>query len=400
MRLPSALLALTFTASIPALAFAQTETVTGTAGTVIQTEVLEQFDDTWSMTFLPDGRAIVAEQTGTLWLLDRNGKKSGEIKGGPEVSVRNQGGFGDIIVDPDFTRNRRVYLSFVERDRNNDNLSGAVVERATLVLSGNGGRLSGREQIWEQSPKMRGNGHYGHRLAISPDNAEGGGGFLFITSGDRQHFTPSQNMDSNMGKVVRITTDGETPSDNPFYGQGGVTDEIWTLGHRNPLGIDFAADGALYVHEMGPAHGDELNKIERGENYGYPVVSNGDHYSGVEIPDHTDFPIYEHPAAWWAEAISPAGFVIYKSDEMPEFTGDGFIGGLSSQALVRVVFDRDKIAAVPDSPSSSDRRRTLAAEAERFEWGARIREVEEGPDGALYVLEDADGRLLRITTPE
>ncbi len=400
MRISTALLGFVLAASASSLALAQTQSVTGTAGTEIQIETLESFDDTWSMTFLPDGRAIVAEQTGTLWLLDRNGKKSGEIKGGPDVEARNQGGFGDIIIDPDFTRNRRVYFSFVERDRRNDNLSGAVVESATLVLSGSGGRLSARERLWEQSPKMRGNGHYGYRLAISPDNAEGGGGFLFITSGDRQHFSPSQNMDSNIGKVLRITTDGDVPSDNPFSGQGGVTDEIWSLGHRNPLGMDFAADGSLYVHEMGPAHGDELNKIERGENYGYPVVSNGDHYSGVEIPDHTEIPIYEHPAAWWAEAISPAGFVIYKSDEMPDFTGDGFIGGLSSQALVRVVFDRDKIAAVSDSPSSSDRRRTLAIEAERFEWDARIREVEEGPDGALYVLEDGEGRLLRITMSE
>ena len=392
----SAAVALAFAAP----AFAQTETVTGTAGTKIKTEVLEQFEDTWSMTFLPDGRAIVAEQTGDLWLLDRNGKKSGKIRNVPKVTVRNQGGFGDIIVDPDYDRNRRVYISYVERDRRNDRLSGAVVESATLSLSGSGGSLSGRERLWEQSPKVTGNGHYGHRLAISPDNAEGGGGFLFITSGERQKFTPSQNMDMNLGKVVRLTKDGQSPEDNPFHGQGGVTDQIWTLGHRNPLGIDFAADGSLWVHEMGPAHGDELNRIVRSENYGYPVVSNGDHYSGVEIPDHTTNPVFENPAAWWDPAISPAGFVIYKSDAMPAFTGDGFIGGLSSQALVRVVFDKEKIDNVGGSPSKTDRRETIATEAERFEWGARIREVEEGPDGALYVLEDGEGRLLRITLAE
>ena len=375
-----------------------TETVTGTNGTKVTLTELETFDGAWAMTFLPDGRALVTEQDGRLWLLDRKGAKAGEIKGLPKIDARGQGGLGDIIVDPDFARNRRVYLSYVERDKSNNRRSGAAVETATLSLSNaGGGRLTGREVIWRQFPKTTGNGHYGHRLAISPANADGGGGKLFITSGERQKFTPSQNMDMNLGKVVRLNTDGSTPEDNPFFGQGGVTDEIWTLGHRNPLGIDFAADGSLWVHEMGPAHGDELNRIVRSENYGYPVVSNGDHYSGVEIPDHTTNPVFENPAAWWDPAISPAGFVIYDGDMFSDWKGDGFIGGLSSQALVRVVFDREKIDNVGGSPSKSDRRETIATEAERYEWGSRIREVEQGPDGAIYVLEDGEGRLLKLT---
>ncbi|MEM9599662.1 MAG: PQQ-dependent sugar dehydrogenase [Pseudomonadota bacterium] len=383
-------------ALFPLSAMAQ-DRVTGTAGTVLNMEELATFDGAWAMTFLPDGRALVTEQGGSMWLLNRRGAKVARIRNMPEVTERNQGGMGDIILDPDFETNNTVYLSYVERDENDSALSGAAVERATLRLGANGGSLENREVIWRQFPKMRGNGHYGHRLAISPDNAAGGGGYLFITSGDRQHFWPSQNMDTNIGKMLRLNTDGSPAEGNPFYGQGGVTDEIWSLGHRNPLGIDFDADGRLWSHEMGPAHGDELNLILRSENYGYPVVSNGEHYSGTDIPDHVDIPIYEHPAAWWHPAISPAGLAIYDGDLIEDFKGDAFIGGLSSQALIRVVLDADKIDAAGETPSKSDRRRTIAKEAERFEWGARIREVEQGPDGALYVLEDNEGRLLKLT---
>jgi glucose/arabinose dehydrogenase len=377
-------------ALLPATVLAQTS-VTGTAGTTITMTELATFDGAWAMAFLPDGRALVTEQGGTLWLLNARGAKIARIGNVPVVTDRGQGGLGDIIVDPDFADNGTVYISYVGRDADNDKLSGAVVERATLSLTANGGTLSDRSVIWQQYPKVTGNGHYGHRMAIAPD------GHLFITSGERQKFTPAQNMDMNLGKVVRINTDGSIPEDNPFFAQGGVTQEIWSLGHRNPLGIDFDAGGQLWVHEMGPKHGDELNLIVRSENYGYPTVSNGDHYSGKEIPDHTDFPIFENPATYWVPAISPAGFVIYDGTLMEDFTGDGFIGGLSSQALVRVVFDKDKISGVSDSVSKSDRRTTIATEAERFEWGKRIREVEQGPDGALYVLEDNEGRLLKLT---
>ena len=401
MRLMSLTALSTLLFAAPAYADAHNDksmqTVTGTAGTAIALETLETFDGAWAMTFLPDGRAIVTEKGGNIWLLKKDGSKAGRIGNAPSVKARGQGGMGDFIVAPDFARTGRVYLSYVEREKENDRRSGAAVESATLRLSATGGRLTNRKVIWRQYPKVTGNGHYGHRLAISPSNADGGGGYLFIASGERQKFTPSQNMDMNLGKVLRITTDGKPVEDNPFYGQGGVTDEIWTLGHRNPLGMDFAADGTLWVHEMGPKHGDELNRIVKSENYGYPIVSNGDHYSGKEIPDHSEFPIYENPAAYWDPAISPAGFEIYQGDMFTDWKGDGFIGGLSSTALIRVVFDKDKIDNVGGSPSKTDMRETIAKEAERFEWGKRIREVEEGPDGAIYVLEDREGRLLRIT---
>lgn len=364
--------------------FAQAKTVTGTAGSEIEITELERFDGAWAMTFLPDGRILVTEQAGATWLVGRDGKKLGKLGNHPNVTERNQGGMGDIIIDPDFAKNRRVYISYVERDAKDDSLSGAVVESATLTLSARGGSFVDRKRVWEQSPKVTGNGHYGHRMAISPETAKDGGGFLYITSGERQKFTPAQNMDMNLGKVVRINTNGSIPDDNPFAGQGGVTAQIWTLGHRNPLGIDFDAQGRLWVHEMGPRDGDELNHIVRSSNYGYPVVSNGKHYSGVEIPDHKTNPVFKAPAEYWVPAISPAGFTIYDGDQFGDWTGDGFIGGLSSQALVRVEFE-------------AGNRGPSAKEAERFEWDKRIREVETGPDGAIYVLEDNESRLLRIT---
>ena len=374
----------------------EARTVTGTDGKTLTITPLETFDGAWAMAFLPDGQAIVTEKEGAIWLVGRDGKKRGKISNAPKVTAHNQGGMGDFIVAPDFAETGTVYLSYVERDAPEKSAtSGAVVERAKLLLAGNGGSLSEREIIWKQNPKVTGNGHYGHRLAISPVGSEVGDGMLIITSGERQKFTPSQNMEMNLGKMIRLNPDGSVPEDNPFYGQGGVTDEIWSLGHRNPLGIDFDADGVLWEHEMGPKHGDELNRIVRGENYGYPEVSNGDHYSGEEIPDHDTRPEFENPAAYWVPAISPAGFVIYKSDRMPDYTGNGFIGGLSSQALVRVGFKEE----VVDNTGAADPKEmeTVAEELGRYEWGARIREVEQGPDGYLYVLEDQEGRLLRLT---
>ena len=372
------------TVALSLSSFAYGETIKGSSGSEIELTTLETFDGAWAMTQLPDGRFLVTEKGGAFWLVGRDGKKLGQIGNIPKVTARGQGGLGDIILHPDFASNKVVYLSYVERDKDEDSLSGAAVERAVLTLSARGGSLKDREVIWRQFPKVTGNGHYGHRLAISPENAQHGAGYLYITSGERQKFTPSQNMDMNLGKVVRLNLDGTVPDDNPFATQSGVTREIWSLGHRNPLGIDFDSKGRLWAHEMGPAHGDELNHIVRSSNYGYPVVSNGNHYSGVDIPDHDTNPVYNSPEAFWDPAISPAGFVIYDGGLFEDWEGDGFIGGLSSRALVRIEF-------------GEGRRGPSAKEAERFEWGNRIREVEVGLDGAIYLLEDNDGRLLRVT---
>jgi len=366
-------------------------TISGDKGGSIRAEVLESFDSPWAMTWLPDGRGLVTEKGGTLWLIGADGKKIGTISGLPPISARGQGGLGDVILHPDHATNGMIYLSYVERHPDDASFNGAVVDRARLVLTGTGGRLEGRARIWDQVPKVTGNGHYGHRLAFSPD------GYLFITSGERQKFTPSQDMAANLGKVVRLTADGAVPPDNPFAAQGGVTAQIWSLGHRNPLGIDFDARGQLWVHEMGPRHGDELNLVLPRGNYGYPEVSQGDNYSGVPIPDHETAPQFDNPALYWVPAISPAGFTIYDGDLFAGWKGNGLLGGLSSRALVRVQFaDRpaDTFGITP-KPGGME---TMATEAERYEWGKRVREVEQGADGSVYVLEDqSGGRLLRLT---
>ena len=332
-----------------------------------------RFDEPWAMTFLPDGRLLVTEKAGRLWVQDvANGKRT-RIGRVPEVVHAGQGGFADVVLHPQFSSNGWVYLSYAEAG--DGNTSGAAVARAKLDLEDN--ELEDLQVVWRQVPKVAGNGHYGHRIAFDAD------GMLWITSSERQKFDPAQDMASNLGKIVRLRDDGSVPDGNPFTGQGDVAAQVWSLGHRNMLGIDFDRDGRLWVHEMGPKGGDELNLIEKGANYGYPIVSNGDHYDGRPIPDHDTQPQYRAPAITWNPVISPAGFVIYSGQRYPGWNGSGLIGGLSSQSLVRVAFDGDS-----------------AREVERYDMGTRIREVEQGPDGTVWLLEDgtrgAQGRLLEL----
>lgn len=329
------------------------------------------------MTFLPDGRLLVTEKPGALKLLDITSGRVGDIAGIPAVAYGGQGGFGDVILHPAFATNQFVYVSYAEPGENG--ASGAAVARARLALdSGGGGRLEGLTVIWRQVPKVDSGGHWGHRMAFGPD------GKLWVSSSERQQFTPAQDMKSNLGKIVRLNDDGSVPGDNPFFSQGGVTAEIWSLGHRNVLGMAFDSKGQLYAHEMGPRGGDEFNIIEKGANYGYPVVSNGDHYSGLDIPDHPTRPEFRAPLISWTPVISPAGLIIYSGKLFPDWQGDAFIGGLSSNALVRVGFTAGG-----------------AHEAQRFDMDQRIREVEQGPDGAIWLLEDqrkgSGGRLLKLT---
>jgi glucose/arabinose dehydrogenase len=336
-----------------------------------------QFAEPWAMTFLPDGRLLVTEKKGALKLLSVETGKAGDITGVPRIAYGGQGGFGDVVLHPQFAANGIVYVSYSEPGDGGQ--SGAAVARAKLVLEaqGNGGSLEVLTVIWRQVPKVSSGGHWGHRMAFGPD------GKLWVTSSERQQFTPAQDMASNLGKIVRLNDDGTVPADNPFFPRGGVTAQIWSLGHRNMLGLAFARDGTLYSHEMGPRGGDELNVIEKGANYGYPIVSNGDHYNGRDIPDHRTRPEFRAPLVSWTPVISPAGFIIYSGKMFPEWAGSGFIGGLSSESLVRVEFGDG-----------------TAREAQRFEMEQRIREVEEGPDGAIWLLEDGrggGGRLLKLT---
>ena len=330
------------------------------------------FDEPWAMTFLPDGRLLVTEKAGSLLLVTQDGQKFA-VTGGPVVDYGGQGGLGDVMAHPDFASNGTIYLSYAEAG--DDDTRGAAIARATLVPSASGGELADLEVIWRQDPKVPGRGHFGHRMAFSPD------GYLFIASGERQKFTPAQDMQQNLGKVIRMNDDGSVPADNPFAEQGGVAAQVWSLGHRNPLGLAFDAEGRLWEQEMGPAGGDELNLIVRGENYGYPIVSDGDHYDGKPIPDHDTHPEFAAPKVEWTPVIAPAGFMIYSGESFPQWIGDAFIGGLRSQALIRIEFDGED-----------------AIEAARYDMGKRIREVEQGPDGAIWLLEDGvGGRLLKLT---
>lgn len=338
-----------------------------------------QLREPWAMTFLPDGRLLVTEKAGTLRLVDpsRAGGEGVAIDGVPKVDHGGQGGLGDVVLHPQFERNSVIYLSYAEAGEGDTR--GAAIARGTLTLDDEGGaKLSQMHVIWRQVPKVTGRGHYGHRIVFGPD------GKMFVSSSERQKFDPAQDMQSNLGKIVRLNDDGSVPADNPFAAQGGVAAQVWTLGHRNVLGMAFDANGQLWAHEMGPKGGDELNLIERGSNYGYPIVSDGDHYDGRDIPDHATRPEFNAPEVVWTPVISPAGFVIYSGDRFADWQGQGLIGALSGRALVRVAFDG-----------------TGAREVARHDMGQRIREVEQGPDGDIWLLEDeregSGGRLLRLS---
>ena len=356
-----------------ALASAQQQ---GAGDRAFAVQPVADFDAPWAMTFLPDGRLLVTEKAGQLKLMAADGTV-GTVSGTPDVAFGGQGGLGDVVLHPDFENNAQIYLSWAEAG--DGGMRGAAVGRGTLVLDNQGGgRIDNLQVIWRQDPKVSGEGHYGHRIAFGPD------GYMFITSGERQKFDPAQDLDQNLGKVIRLTDTGGIPADNPFAAEGGVRAQIWSYGHRNPLGIALAPDGRLWTHEMGPKGGDEFNLIEKGANYGYPMVSDGDHYDGRPIPDHATRPEFNTPEIVWTPVISPAGLIFYTGAMFEDWRGNAFIGGLSSKALIRVAIDG-----------------TSAREVERWDTGARIREVEQGPDGAIWLLEDggrgSEGRLLKLT---
>lgn len=338
-----------------------------------------KLSEPWAMTFLPDGRLLVTEKKGALKVVTQDGK-IGNVTGVPSVAYGGQGGFGDVVLHPKHAENGWIYLSFAERRVGDaSGTRGAAVARAKLTLDdAGGGDLSGLKVIWRQDPKVDGQGHYGHRIAFDRD------GMMFVSSGDRQKFDPAQDMKANLGKILRLNDDGTPAKDNPFAGKGFVARQVWSLGHRNPLGLAFDAAGTLWNIEMGPKGGDELNLVVRGANYGYPIVSNGDHYDGKDIPDHDTRPEFAAPKVTWTPVISPSSLIFYSGTAFPDWTGDAFAGGLSSKALVRIEFDGES-----------------AKEAARYDMGQRIREVEQGPDGALWLLEDEDegtgGRLLKLT---
>jgi glucose/arabinose dehydrogenase len=300
----------------------------------------------------------------------------------PEVSYGGQGGLGDIVLHPNYAENNMVYLSYAEEDPQND-IRGAVVALAKLTLdNAGGGKLEDVKVIWRQDPKLRGAGHYSHRIAPGPD------GFLYLSSGDRQGpidaTNGAQRMDTNLGRVIRLTLDGAVPPDNPWADQGGVAAQAWSMGHRNLLGLAFDRNGQLWDVEMGAQGGDEINRVVKGQNYGWPFVSNGSNYGGGDIPDHVTRPEFKAPAIFWDPSISPGNMNFYYGTAFPDWEGDALVAGLSSMALLRVEINGE-----------------TGTEVGRYPMGSRIRGVEQARDGTLYVIEDGGqgsfGRMLRIT---
>lgn len=327
------------------------------------------FDSPWAMVFLPDGRMLVTEKGGRLNIVTDAGAKT-VVSGTPAVVDAGQGGLLDVALDPQFAANRRVYLSFAEGGIGG---SGLAVARGTLNTAGTA--LEGVTTIWRQAPKI-GNDtrHFGGRIAFSPD------GFLFVTAGERHQGAPAQDLTGTLGKVIRLNADGTIPSTNPFVGNGGARGEIWSLGHRNPYGLVFASDGRLFESEMGPEGGDEFNLVTRGANYGWRVVSEGN--DGEVLPRHATRPDFAAPLVSWTPVIAPGGMIQYTGTRFVGWNGDFVLAGLVSQGLVRV-----RVTG------------STAGEAGRVALGARVREVEQGPDGAIWVLEDGAGARLRKLVP-
>jgi len=317
-------------------------------------------------------RLIVTTKPGKMFLVDHRGGDPVEVSGVPKVEHAGQNGLLDVALAPDFAQTHRIYFTYVEPGEGGSSLA---LARATLAEQKGVARLDDLEVIWRQMPKGKG-GQPGGIIAFTPD-----GKSLFLTSGDRMRPETAQNPDLALGKVLHLTLDGKPAPGNPAAGAGGVRAETWTTGHRNPYGLAFAPDGRLWLDEMGPKGGDELNLIEPGVNYGWPEVSYGDNYNGTPIPKPPTRPEFREPALYWNPVIAPAGLAFYEGDLFPAWKGSALIGGLKTQSLSRVTIKGD-----------------TAHEDERFAMEGRIRDVAVAPDGAVWVIEDANpGRLLRLS---
>jgi glucose/arabinose dehydrogenase len=363
-----------------------------------------RFEEPWAIAFMADGRALVSEKRGGLKIW-RPGEATVDVVGIPDVAYGGQGGMLDVALAPDFAASHLIYLTYAEPGPGG---SGLALARARLVEENSGARLDGLTVIWRQLPRGAG-GQYGAIIALPPD-----GRYLFLSVGERQRFTPAQDPDSELGKILRLTLDGRPAPGNPGAGRAGATSvtitdpprnteaarsaparretlpapnlapsEIWSSGHRNPYGLAFGPDGRLWENEMGPRGGDEVNLIEPGRNYGWPLVSNGDNYDGVDIPDHPTRPDLAAPALWWNPSISPAGLIIYTGAMFPEWRGSGLMGAMSGHALIRFAIEGQG-----------------ARKADQWEMEGPIRDVAQAPDGSVFLLEDGGagrGRLFRLT---
>ncbi|WP_104204963.1 PQQ-dependent sugar dehydrogenase [Billgrantia saliphila] len=355
--------------SLSSLASAQPkESVQTAAGSLSIETVVDGLVHPWGMAFLPDGRMLITEREGRLRLLSEDETLSDPLEGVPDVFNQGQGGLLDVALHPDFESNRQVYLSFSEPG---DEGATTALGRGRLEDD----RLEDFEVIFRMEPRVKDENHFGGRIVFAGDET------LFLTLAERFQFEPAQDPSNHLGTIVRLKHDGTAADDNPLLDDEEARDEIWSYGHRN---IESAAihpeTGELWVAEMGPMGGDELNRPEAGRNYGWPEVSWGQHYDGEDIPDPSDNDDYAGSVKQWTPVISPSGMIFYTGDTLPEWQGSMLIGGLSEHGLVRITLEGDEVA-----------------NDERIPLGARIRDVEQGPDGLVYVLTDEeDGKLIRL----
>ena len=355
------------------------------AGTAVELEDGSPFaaqayinlNEGWAIAIEPGtGNLLITEKGGTAKFFRPDSGTTLEVTGLPEIAYGGQAGLGDVAFAPDYAESGTVYLSWAKADEGSARR--AVAGRGTFACSQDSCAITGLTQIWQQEPAIESFGHFSHKLAFSPD-----GSHLFITSGDRMQQDPAQDLSNNLGSVVRLNLDGSPAEGNPFADQGSPTNQIWSYGQRNLLGIAFDNGGQLWEIEHGPRGGDELNMVEAGNNYGWPVRSNGDNYSGVDIPDHTADDGFVKPAIFWNPVIAPGDMIFYSGAMFPDFQGQALIAGMNPSAIVRV------------ATNSAD---GSATEEARYAFPQRLRDLAEADDGSIWVVEDTpDGRLLRLT---
>lgn len=347
---------------------AQDRTVTTSAGLLRVEPVARMLEHPWGMAFLPDGRMLVTERPGQLRIVSPNGEISAPVQGVPDVYAEGQGGLLDVALDPNHEANALVYLTYAEAG---DGGASTAVARARL----DGAQLRDVNVIFRQQPKVSGDKHFGSRIAFAPD------GTMFVTLAERFKFEPAQDLSNHLGTIVRINPDGSVPKDNPFVGKENARPEIWSYGHRNIQGADIHPDtGMLWISEFGPRGGDELNVPEAGKNYGWPLVSWGRHYTFIDIPDPTTRPDLAGSVYYWNPVISPSGITFYTGDALPAWKGNLLIAGLTAQGVVRLALDG-----------------TTVVDEERIPIDRRVRDVEQGLDGNIYILiDESDGAILRL----
>ena len=333
-------------------------------------KVTDGLEHPWGLAFLPDGRMLVTERPGRLRIVDGGRLAAEPVAGVPEVWDDGQGGLLDVALHPDFSENALIYLSYASPD--DDDEAATAVARGRLV----GDRLEDVEEIYVALPRDDGGRHFGSRLVFAD-------GYLFVTAGDRGDSDRAQELDDPAGSIIRLHDDGRVPEDNPFVGTAGVRPELYSVGHRNPQGMTLeAATGRIYAIEHGPKGGDELNLIEPGVNYGWPVITYGKSYMGFKIGEGTHKKGMAQPVHYWVPSISPSGLMIYDADRFPAWQGSFFAGALSGELLVRL-----EVAGG----------RVVVEERMLEDLEERIRDVRQGPDGLIYLLTDhPDGMLLRL----